>query len=101
MAALQLLKRNAEERESERNKFTLEVTEQAPTATQMQNILDIIGDKRIGEVVPGAMGKGDAIKMADRQPEKVIRPIVVDWGNAKVVLGGNEKQIQTLVDGVY
>lgn len=87
-------------REEARKPITLEVTEEAPTSTQMQNILDIIGDDRIGEIVPGALNKSDAVKIADKEPAQVKRPIVVDWGNAQVVLGGDTTKIKTLLDNM-
>lgn len=85
-------------REEARKPITLEVTEQAPTSTQMQNIIEIIGESRIGDLVPGAIGKSDAIKIADKDPDQVVRPIVVDWGNAHVVIGGDGSQIKKLLD---
>lgn len=66
----------------------------------MQNIIDIIGEKSIGDLVPGAFGKADAIKIADKTPGQVARPIVVDWGNAHVVLGGDAGKIKQLIDNM-
>lgn len=97
IAALKMLKAEELRREEIRKPITLEITEQAPTSTQLQNIIDIIGESRIGDVVPGAIGKSDAIKIADKDPSQVTRPIVVDWGNAIVVTGGNESSIKQLL----
>lgn len=98
VAALKYLKEVELKREEARKPITLEVTEEAPTSTQMQNIIDIIGERGIGDLVPGAFGKADAIKIADKNPSQVARPIVVDWGNAHVVLGGDAQKIRQLIE---
>lgn len=100
VAALKMLKDVELKREEARKPITLEVTEEAPTSTQMQNIIDIIGESKVGDLVPGAIGKADAIKIADKTPDQVARPIVVDWGNAHVVLGGDAAKIKKLLDNM-
>lgn len=100
LAALKILKDAELKREEDRKPITLEVTEEAPTSTQMQNIIDIIGEQRIGDLVPGAIGKSDAIKIVDKDPSQVSRPIVVDWGNATVVLGGDSAKIKSLLENM-
>lgn len=95
---LKILKDAELKREEAQKPITLEVTEAAPTPTQMQNIIDIIGESRIGDLVPGAIGKSDALRIVEKDPGQVTRPIVVDWGNADVVLGGNESKVLALLN---
>lgn len=57
----------------------------------------------VGKIVPGAVGRADAVKLADKSVSEVVRPIVVDWGNGKVLVGeeaGDEAKVKELCDGV-
>lgn len=59
-----------------RPEFKLEVTEQAPTADQVQTILDYVGTKRISDVVKGAATADEAMKKFKESAENFQRPVV-------------------------
>ena len=57
----------------------------------------------VAKIIPAAMGRSDAVKLAQRSPSEVLRPIVVDWGNGKLLVGKDaedETKVKELVDGV-
>lgn len=108
--------------------FDLEVSESLPTSTQLGTILDIVGSDAVGTVVPGALSKRDAIESLDRArkgrtgsesgsgsgsesesvtgddgdgvEDGIVRPIVVDWGNARCVVGPDTEKIAHLLKDV-
>lgn len=100
LAALKLLKDIELKREEDRKPFTLEVTEEPATATQLSNIIDIAGHKNVGDIVRGAIDKREAVRIGEKYPEQFQRPLVVDWGNAKVVIGGDQGKIKALIDSL-
>ncbi|ORY76642.1 hypothetical protein BCR37DRAFT_383274 [Protomyces lactucae-debilis] len=79
--------------------FTLEIEEGAPTPTQLRSLIDMAGASQIAELVPGAVDGEDALRLGESGKGRDIlqRPVVVDWNNGKVVLGGDESKIMQLV----
>ena len=41
------------------------------------------GNGKVGEVVKGASGVNEAIKILEEGGEAIVRPITVDWNNGK------------------
>ncbi|KAI5846062.1 thioredoxin-like protein [Tricharina praecox] len=84
--------------------FELDVIEAptVPTPDQLRSILEFIGPNKIGDIVKGAKSESEAVRMLKQggevSSEKVLRPLLVDWNNGRVVLGGDEKAIQKLVE---
>ncbi|BFZ58572.1 hypothetical protein PYCC9005_005636 [Savitreella phatthalungensis] len=104
-AALTLLKSLVEARERGEGSgrpVELEVSEGSPTATQLSSILGFRGAEEVGKVVKGSVGAEDAAKLMKKRPESLTRPLVVDWGNGKALVGDEctEAKIRTLVDGI-
>ncbi|KAK6537063.1 hypothetical protein TWF281_001264 [Arthrobotrys megalospora] len=66
--------------------FELDVVEGPMTTTQLRSILDYVGESKVGDIVEGASGVTDAMKILEgtKGVEAVKRPIVVDWNNGRV-----------------
>ncbi|KAK6500566.1 hypothetical protein TWF506_003338 [Arthrobotrys conoides] len=79
--------------------FELDVVEGPMTPTQLRSILDYVGENKVGDIVEGAMGIHDAMKILEgaKGVDAVKRPIVVDWNNGRVVLGEKQSALQQLV----
>jgi hypothetical protein len=60
----------------------------------------MLGDNGVGALVPGAVDAEDALRLNGKGKNVLNRPVVVDWNNGKVVLGGDEGKIKALVDGL-
>jgi len=57
--------------------FDLEVVEGPMTQQQLKTILEYVGgDKNVGQVIQGASGVTDAIKLLESGADAVARPIV-------------------------
>lgn len=65
--------------------FSTEVEENAPTADQLQSILEYAGESKAGSVVEGATSVSDALKKV-RQGSQISRPLLVDWNKGQVGL---------------
>lgn len=59
-----------------RPEFDLNITEDAPTADQLQTILEYVGQKKISTVVPGANSTKDALKKFKENADNFKRPVV-------------------------
>ncbi|KAK6355369.1 hypothetical protein TWF696_004478 [Orbilia brochopaga] len=82
--------------------FELDVVEGPMTTTQLRSVLDYVGDAKVGDIVEGARGVTDAMKILEgaNNADKLKRPIVVDWNNGKVVLGENQSALKQLVESL-
>ncbi|KAF3308327.1 hypothetical protein TWF173_001535 [Orbilia oligospora] len=79
--------------------FELDVVEGPMTTTQLRSILDYIGENKVEDIVEGARGIHDAMKILEgtKGVDAVKRPIVVDWNNGRVVLGEKQSALQELI----
>ncbi|KAK6361108.1 hypothetical protein TWF730_004855 [Orbilia blumenaviensis] len=82
--------------------FELDIVEGPMTTSQLRSILDYVGENKVGEVVEGARGVHDAMKIIEgtKGADAVKRPIVVDWNNGRVVLGEKQSALQQLVQSL-
>ncbi|KAK6503602.1 hypothetical protein TWF481_008615 [Arthrobotrys musiformis] len=82
--------------------FELDIVEGPMTTTQLRSILDYVGENKVGDIVEGARGVHDAMKILEgaKGVDAVKRPIVVDWNNGRVVLGEKQSALQQLVDSL-
>ncbi|RVD87627.1 uncharacterized protein DFL_001848 [Arthrobotrys flagrans] len=82
--------------------FELDVVEGPMTTTQLRSILDYVGENKVGDIVEGARGVHDAMKILEgaKGVDAVKRPIVVDWNNGRVVLGEKQSALQQLVESL-
>jgi len=60
----------------QRSEFELNVTEDPPTADQLQTILEYVGTSAIGTVVKGAKTTDQALKKFKESSENFQRPVV-------------------------
>ncbi|GAB7355064.1 hypothetical protein MBLNU459_g5656t2 [Dothideomycetes sp. NU459] len=81
----------------ERTAFELDVQEGAPTSDQLTSILEYLGQDKIGSVVQGASSVSDALSKFRKDENVFQRPVVVDWGNGRAVVGDSESEILKLV----
>ena len=104
---------------TQRDQFELNITEDHPTADQVQTILEYVGKSGIPSVIQGARDEKDALKKFKESKDSLQRPLVsifpqavrhvwmarltdlqvVDWNNGKAVAGENESEILKLVYG--
>lgn len=73
--------------------FQLDVTENPPTADQLQTILGYVGPKGISSIIEGAVNEQEALKKFKSNPDSFKRPVVVDWNIGKALAGDNESEI--------
>jgi hypothetical protein len=59
-----------------RKEFELDVTEELPTEDQLKNILEYVGQAKIGEVVKYAKNEADAVKKLKEGRESFQWPVV-------------------------
>ncbi|KAK0613081.1 thioredoxin-like protein [Bombardia bombarda] len=76
-----------------RPEFELDITEQAPTADQLNTILEYVGKSGISSIVKGAETPKDAWRKVQQNVDDFQRPVVVDWSNGKAIAGANESEI--------
>ncbi|PNY27881.1 redox protein fmp46, mitochondrial [Tolypocladium capitatum] len=81
-----------------RDPFELNITEEPPTAEQVQTILEYVGKGGISQVVKGAHDQNDALKKFKQNQENFLRPVTVDWNNGKAIAGDNESEILKLLN---
>ena len=60
-----------------------DVQEGAPTPDQLGNIIDYLGESKIGSVVSGATSSSDALRKLKADGNAFQRPVVVDWHNGR------------------
>ena len=59
-----------------RTEFELNITEDTPTADQVQTILGYVGASGISSIIKGASSESDALKKFKTSPDSFQRPIV-------------------------
>jgi hypothetical protein len=59
--------------------FDLDVTEALPTEDQLKSILEYVGPNKAGELVSGAKGEAEALRLIREGKEAFVRPVTVDW----------------------
>jgi arsenate reductase-like glutaredoxin family protein len=59
-----------------RAEFELNITEDPPTADQLQTILEYVGVKKVGSVINGANSVQEALKKFKESPDSFKRPVV-------------------------
>ena len=52
------------------------MSEAQPTADQLRNILEYIGDENVGKLVPGVQDRKMALEKMERDAESFRRPVV-------------------------
>lgn len=81
-------------KQAAREPFELEITESPPTADQLKNIFEYVGGSgKPAELVKGAASQSDALRKLAADGDAFKRPVVVDWINARAVVGDNESEI--------
>jgi len=80
-----------------RDPFELEITEAAPTSDQLKSIFEYLGGGVAGELVKGAASQSDALRKVQADGNAFTRPVVVDWGRGKAVVGDKESEILKLL----
>jgi arsenate reductase-like glutaredoxin family protein len=80
-----------------RDPFELEVTEAAPTQDQLKSIFEYVGAGKAAELVKGAASQNDALRKVHEDGDAFKRPVVVDWANARAVVGGDGSEILKLM----
>ncbi|KAK6537776.1 hypothetical protein TWF694_010684 [Orbilia ellipsospora] len=82
--------------------FELDVVEGPMTTSQLRSILDYVGDGKVSDIIEGAKGVTDAMKILEgaNGSEALKRPIVVDWNNGRVVLGEKPSALKQLVESL-
>ncbi|KIW47188.1 uncharacterized protein PV06_02783 [Exophiala oligosperma] len=81
-----------------RDPFELEVTEAAPTPDQLKSIFEYLGGGGVaGELVKGAASQSDALRKVNEDANAFTRPVVVDWGRGKAVVGDKKSEILKLL----
>lgn len=61
--------------------------------------MDYIGREKVGEVMEGARSVGEAAKRLQEGAD-VKRPVLVDWSNGKVVVGGEAAEVEKVLEGL-
>ena len=80
-----------------RETFDLNITEDPPTAEQLQTILEYVGLPGIPGIVKGASSTHDALKKFRENNDNFQRPVVVDWNHGKAIAGDKESEILKLL----
>lgn len=99
--------------------FKLDVQTAPPTPSQATSIWEFLqaagSNHALGELVKGAKSVGDLERLLGVEVEeggkgegktggengdRFVRPVVVDWGNGRVVVGGDERGVRGLVEGL-
>ncbi|KAK4219068.1 putative redox protein fmp46, mitochondrial [Rhypophila decipiens] len=84
----------------QRDEFDINITEEPPTSSQLETILDYAGTVGIPQIVKGAESKKEALEKFKQSTENFNRPVVVDWHNGKAIGGGNESAILTMLNAL-
>ncbi|TPX10744.1 uncharacterized protein E0L32_008313 [Thyridium curvatum] len=88
----------AQTKAAQRQEFELNITEDPPTADQLQTILEYVGPSRIASVVKGANSQKEALRKFKESADNFQRPVVVDWNNGKANAGDNESEILKMLN---
>lgn len=91
---------SAQNKFAPREPFELDITEADPTADQLKNILEYLGNGKVGSLVKGASSESEALKKLKESGDNFQRPVVVDWNQGKAVAGDNESEILKLVNAL-
>ncbi|KAG6235869.1 hypothetical protein E4U25_004322 [Claviceps purpurea] len=83
--------------QARRDPFELNITEEPPTAEQVQTILEYVGKENIHKVIKDADNEQDALEKFRVSRDSFLRPLTVDWNNGKVVAGDSESEILRLL----
>lgn len=59
-----------------RDPFELNITEEPPTAEQVQTILEYVGKDNISQIIKGAHDQKDALRKFKESKENFVRPVV-------------------------
>lgn len=59
-----------------RDPFELNITEESPTADQVETILQYVGKSGVGKVIQGAQNEKDALKKFRESKDSFLRPVV-------------------------
>ncbi|GKT45939.1 putative rhamnogalacturonase [Colletotrichum spaethianum] len=83
-----------------RAEFELNITEDPPTADQVQTILEYVGKNRISSIIKGASTEQEAMRKFQQNSESFQRPVTVDWNNGKAVAGDSESEILKMLNAL-
>ncbi|KAH8885757.1 DUF1687-domain-containing protein [Thozetella sp. PMI_491] len=83
-----------------RQEFELNITEDAPTADQIQTILGYVGPSRISTIIKGANSENEALRKFRESADNFQRPVTVDWNNGRAVAGSDESAILKMVNAL-
>ncbi|KAI1427147.1 DUF1687-domain-containing protein [Xylaria sp. FL1777] len=78
--------------------FELQVTEDPPTAGQLETILQYVGKNKIGSVIKGASTEDEALKRLREDTDNLQRPLIVDWNNGRAIVSSKESEILKMLD---
>ncbi|CAJ2504550.1 Uu.00g119440.m01.CDS01 [Anthostomella pinea] len=84
----------------QRQEFDLNITEDPPTADQLQTILEYVGKSKISSIIQGASTEKDALKKFKESADNFKRPVIVDWNNGKAVASDKESEILKVLEQV-
>jgi hypothetical protein len=85
----------------QKQQATLEVMENPPTENQLEIITSYLGGGfSAGKIVDGAHGVSDAVSILEKDKTKLNVPVVVNWDAGKAVLGGDEAQVEHLLEEI-
>ncbi|KAJ8126134.1 hypothetical protein O1611_g7505 [Lasiodiplodia mahajangana] len=76
-----------------RSDFELNITEELPTADQVQTILNYIGKNKVSSIIRGATSETDALKKFKENIDSFQRPVIVDWHKGKAIATDSESEI--------
>ncbi|KAK5636884.1 hypothetical protein RRF57_012596 [Xylaria bambusicola] len=76
-----------------RASFQLDITEDLPTADQMQTILEYVGKNKISSVINGTSTVREALKKFKENVDNLQRPLIVDWNNGRALVSDKESEI--------
>lgn len=83
-----------------RDEFELQITEDAPTADQLETIFDYVGAPGIPQVIQGASNRKDAVALFKKNANAFKRPLIVDWNNGKAYAGAEESVILKMLNAL-
>jgi len=78
-----------------------DVQEGAPTPDQLGNIIDYLGESKIGSVVSGATSSSDALRKLKADGNAFQRPVVVDWHNGRAGMNPLIHGISNIAADIY
>ncbi|KAI1366642.1 DUF1687-domain-containing protein [Xylaria arbuscula] len=81
-----------------RASFQLDISEDLPTADQVQTILEYAGKSKISSIINGASTEKDALRKFKENAENFKRPVIVDWNNGRALASDKESEILKMLD---